>query len=69
MSTCWTNEHLIALMVFIIVSGFFYLFGWYMPKKILTRGPGELDYLNIKKKIKNTNEKLKREFKRWVLTR
>lgn len=59
------NEHVTALLIFVIVSSFFYLFGWYMPKKILTRGPGELDYLNIKKKIKNKIENLKRDFKRW----
>lgn len=59
------NEHVAVFLIFVIVSSFFYLFGWYMPKKILTSGPGELDYLNIKKKIMNTIEKLKRDFKRW----
>ena len=59
------NEKLILLLIFVSVSSFFYLFGWYMPKKILTNGPGELDYQNIKKKIKNKIEKLKCDFKRW----
>ena len=53
------NEHVTVFLIFISVSSFSYLFGWYMPKKILTSGPGELDYLNIKKKIKNKIKKLK----------
>ena len=65
MSGCGMNERVTVFLIFVSVSSFFYLFGWYMPKKILTRGPGELDYQNIKKKIKNKIEKLKCDFKRW----
>ena len=65
MSGCGMNEHVTVLLISIIVSSFFYLFGWYMPKKILTNGPGELDYQNIKKKIKDKIKKLKCDFKRW----
>ena len=59
-------ENLILLLIFVSISSFFYLFGWCIPKKTINSGPGELDYQNIKKKIKNKIEKLKCDFKQRV---
>lgn len=56
-------EQMAVFLIIIVVGSLFYIFCWWMPKKIANSKEGELeDWPDIKRRIKN---KIIRYIERW----